>query len=261
MNRKTIAIVSLTVAALVLGLTLPATADEAVDKAFETLKSYDWGQDRTQLEAIDKAVAASHDDQAAQKALEGKLVAVLGADVSDASKDLVCRQLSLIGSPQSVPALAGLLADQKLSHMARYALERMPCAEAVKAMRDAVSGAKGMLKVGVINSLGVRRDAASTEALVVLLADSDLEIAAAAAAALGEIGSPDAAKALAAFQEKAPAKLLLPVADARLACAEQLLAAGKKADATLIYGALRKLEVKHVQVAAMRGMLAAARKQ
>jgi HEAT repeat protein len=161
-----------------------------------------------------------------------------------------------------VPAVAALLTDKELSHIGRYALERMPCPEAVKALRDALPKTKGLLKVGVVNSLGVRRDAESTKALVALLGDSDQQVAAAAAAALGAIGSSDAAKALAAFQAKAPEALRLTVADARLTCAERLLADGKKLEAMAIYKALSTAEQpKHVRLAAQRGLLAAVSKK
>ena len=128
-------------------------------------------------------------------------------------------------------------------------------------MRDALPKVKGKIKVGVINSLGVRRDAESTGALVALLEDKDKQVAAAACSALGSIGTPEAAKAVKAFQAKAPKELSLAVADAQLTCAEQLLAAGKKADAMAIYKALAKSEHKHVRVAGMRGMLAATGKK
>ncbi len=260
MSRKMIAIVGLAMVALLWGAVLPtAAADEAVDKAFDALKAYDWGQDRNVLQPIDDAVAASHGDDAAGKELETRLASLLGSDASHAAKDYACRKLSLIGSAGSVPALAGLLGDEKLSHMARYALERMSGDEAVAAVRDALPKTKGRVKVGVINSLGVLRDAKSTSALAGLLGDSDKEIAAAAAAALGSIGNADAAKALGAF--KVPEGLRAAVADACLACAEGLLADGKKAEATAIYKALAKPDQpKHVRVAAMRGMLSAAGK-
>ena len=115
----------------------PQLADEALDKAFDTLKTYDWGADRSALEALDKAVAASHGDAKARKALESRLVAVLGTSATGAAKDYRLPQAQpRSGSAASVPALTALLTDEKLSHMARYALERMPCPEAVKAMRD-----------------------------------------------------------------------------------------------------------------------------
>ncbi len=238
-------------------LTPFAMADEATDKAFDALKTYDWGQDRNVLKPIDDAVAASHDDEAAQKALQTSLIAVLGGDGSQAAKGFACRKLSLIGSAGAVPALAALLTDEKLSHMGRYALERMPCAEALAALRDAVAKTKGKVKVGVINSLGIRRDAESIAALTELTKSSEKQIAAAAIAALGSIGTQDAAKALAGVE--ASDELKPALADASLRCAEQLLADGKKLDAMKIYKSLvNKDQPKHVRVAATRGLLAAA---
>ena len=261
MSERTSKIVALLTVALLFACALPATADDALDKAFDALKGYDWGKDRNTLKPIDDAVVASHGDAAAQKALEMRLAAALKSDVPQAAKDYLCRKLSLIGSGACVPTVAGLLTDEKLSHMARYALERIPAPEAVGAMRDALPKVKGKQKVGVINSLGVRRDKQGTAALVALLGDSDKEIAGAAAAALGAIGTPETAKALAAFQDKAPEALKLVAADAYLACAEALLADGKKPDAMAIYKALAKSKIKHVRLAAMRGLLAAAGKK
>ena len=68
-----------------------------------------------------------------------------------------------------------------------------------------------------------------------------------------------AAKSLAAFRAKAPAKLKLDAADASLKCAERLLSDGKKLEAMAIYKELMKAEQKHVKVAAQRGLLAAMR--
>lgn len=233
-------------------------ADEGLDKAFEALKTYDFGQDRSVLQPIDKAVAASHSDLAARKALESRLAEILKAEVPMAAKDFACRQLSLAGTAASVPALAALLADDKLSHMARYALERIPDDAAVQALRDALPRVSGLKKVGVINSLAVRRDAPSTAAMAALLQDGDQEVVSAAAAALGAIGTAEAAQALAEFRKKAPQELRLVAADASLACAERLLAAGNKAQAMAIYKALLGADQpRHVQLAARRGLLAA----
>jgi HEAT repeat protein len=262
MSRSCIALATVLTAIVALGWALPAaSADEALNKAFEALRTYEWGADRAALAPIDKAVAASHDNDLARRELEKRLCDVLSSGTPQAAKDIACRQLSLIGSSECVPTVSHLLTDEKLSHMARYALERIPDDAAVEAMRNAMPKVSGRTKVGVINSLGVRRDAKSAGALVALLEDSDHQIAAAAAAALGSIGNPDAAKALGAFQKKAPDKLKLAAADAYLVCAERLLADGKKAEAMMIYKSLTKAEQKHVRVAAMRGMLAATGKK
>ena len=174
----------------------PAVDQAAVNKAFEALKTYDWGKDYSVLKPIDDAVVATHGDAAARKNLETRLAAVLKTNVSRDAKDYVCRKLMVIGSAESVPTLAGLLPNKGLSHMARYALERIPAPEAAQALRDALPRLRGALKVGVIGSLGVRRDAASVPALVALLGDADKAVARAAAYALGDIGSLEAAKAL-----------------------------------------------------------------
>ena len=243
-------------------IAVDAADQAAVDQAFETLKTYDWGDDRGPLQALDEAVAASYADDAARKKLETRLVALLKTDAPRAAKDIVCRQLSLIGSAASAGELGGLLTDKDLSHMGRYALERMPCPEAVAALRDALPKTDGLLKVGVINSLGVRRDAESVAALTALAGDSNGDIAAAAIAALGAIGNAGAAKVLTDIQSGAPEELQLDAADACLTCAEHLLADGKKIDAMKIYNMLKKADVpKHVQVAAARGLIAVMQKK
>jgi hypothetical protein len=225
--------------------------EDTLAKAFETLKTYDWGQDRNLLNPIDEAVAATHGDAAKRKELENRLAAVLKTDVSYDSKQFVCRKLMVIGTALSVPTLAALLTDEKLSHMARYALERIPAVEAGNALRGALAKTKGELKVGVIASLGVRDEDASVAPLAALLGDSNAAIAGAAAVALGVICSPAAAKALAG------AKPTPIVADASLACAEGLLADGKKADALATYKRLMiGTKSKLVKLAATRGMLA-----
>jgi len=239
----------------------PKVDSAAVDKAFEALKTYDWGTDRKTLNPIDEAVVATRGDAAARKGLETRLLAVLNSGASRSAKDFVCRTLKTIGTAESVPALAALLGDKDLSHMARYALERIPAPQAAAAMRDALPKLSGALKVGAIGSLGVRRDAASVGALAGLLGDRDKAIGCATACALGNIGTPEAAKALSAWANKAPEGVKPAIADACLVCAERLLADGKKPEAIALYKSLSgENQPKHVRLAAKRGLLAAAGK-
>lgn len=263
MFQRISTIVSLVAVVVLIGSVLPVSAaDDAVAKGFETLKTYKWGDDRASLEAVDKAVAAASKDAAAQKALQKQLLAVVGSDASSAAKDYACRKLSLIGDAGATAPLAALLPDKDLSHIARYALERMPCPEAVGALRGALPKTEKLAKVGVINSLGVRRDAESTAALTALLADKDPQIVAAAAGALGSIGNAAAAKALGEFGKKAPKKLELVVADACLTCAERMLSDGKKLEAMAIYKSLSGSDQpKHVKMAATKGIMAAMSKK
>ncbi len=97
-------------------------------------------------------------------------------DASRDAKDFICRKLMIIGTAESVPALAALLPDKELSHMARFALERIPAPEAAQALRDTLPKLDGSLKIGVIASLGARRDVASVLALVALMRQKEKEV-------------------------------------------------------------------------------------
>jgi len=231
-----------------------------LDQAFEALKSYDWGQDRNVLGPIDEAVLAASADDAVRGELEARLSEVLKGEVSFDAKQFVCRQLMRIGSAASVPTLAGLLCDEELSHMARYALERIPAAEAGQALRDALAKVEDDQKIGVIASLGVRGEPASVAPLQALLGDDNPAVAQAAAYALGATRGPEAAKALANVEPTAETRSA--VSDATLACAESLLDAGNRAAALAIYRRLLAGDpAQHVRVAATRGMLACAGKK
>jgi len=232
-----------------------------LDQAFDALKTFDWGTDRKQLNPIDEAALSKNSDAAARKQLEARLAAVLKTNVSRDAKDYVCRKLMIVGTAECVPALAELLADKELSHMSRFALERIPAPEAAAALRDSLGKVNGALKVGVISSLGVRRDEKSVAALAGLLGDSDAAVARAAAMALGDIKGAEAAKALGqAKPAEGPARIA--ATDATLACADGLLAAGKNGEALALYKSLvGENQPKHVRLAGTRGMLACAGKK
>jgi HEAT repeat protein len=228
---------------------------ENLAKALEALKTYDWGTDPDLIKPIDDAIIATHTDAAARKELESRLIAVLNTEVPQAAKDAVCRALKTIGTAAAVPALAPLLADEKLSHMARYALERIPAPEAGQALRDALAKVPAKLKIGMLSSLGVREEASALAAVTPLLADSDPGVAAAAACAVGDIASQDAAKAL--LMAKPAAGTKAAIADASLNCAEHLLAAGNKNAAKITYEkVLASTPSKVVKDAATRGLQA-----
>jgi HEAT repeat protein len=230
-------------------------AAPALDAAFESLKGYNWGAEAKALDPIENAAVAALGDAAARKALEARLAAVLGADVPRDAKDVVCRMLRKMGGADSVPALARLLPDKDLSHMARYALERIQDPAAGAALRDALAKVAGALKAGVAGSLGARGDAAAVPSLIDLLASEDAATVAAAATALGAIATPEAASALTRAAKKAPAAARSAVIDGALRAAEQLAAAGRKADAASVYKACAGDDMpEQVQAAAKRSL-------
>ena len=261
MTSKEITQTTLAAGALAVGAdqAVSAANSAAVNEALKLLKTYDWGADRNALKPIDQAIIDTQGDAGARQALEKGLVAVLATGISRSAQDYVCRKLRVIGTSRSIEALGALLPDEKTSHIARYALDRIPDKKAVAALRDALPRASNKLKPGIVGSLGVRRDKRSVKAMSKLLRDSDTQIAQAAAHSLGLIGTSAAARQLGRFAEKAPANMQMPVADARLICAEQLLADGKKSEAVALYKGLRgDDQPQHVKVAATKGMLSAA---
>ena len=187
-----------------------------------------------------------------------RLIAVLRSDAPLQHKCEACRQLAAVGGPEATPVLAGLLADPKLSHMARYALEPNPDPAAGKALREALATLKGELLIGVVHSVGMRRDAEAVGALARLLEGTDTQVAAAAAGALGRIATPAAAEALARPGRTAAKALRAAVADASLRAAQSLLRRGQRKQAAAIYVGLRAAPwAAHVRLGAFRGLLAA----
>ena len=252
----------MTLAAGTASVAVAQTDSDALDKAFETLKTYDWGDDPQTLKAIDQAIIATHGDAPARKALEKRLLGALTGGISRSALDHVCRRLRIVGTRQSIKALAALLAAENTSHIARYALERIPDEKAVEAMRDSLPKVSNKLKPGIIGSLGKRRDEKSIQAISKLLGDSDIKVARAAAESLAMIGTPAAAGELSKFAKKASPAMKLPAADACLKCAEQFLANGQKSEAVALYNDLKGDDMPaHVRAAAMKGILTAATKE
>ena len=232
-----------------------------LDEAFAILKQYDWGSDMTPLAPIEDAVAASHDQADVRRDLENRLIAALQGDISRDAKDYVCRKLAIVGTVAAVPALASLLGEKDYSHMARMALERMPAPRPPRPCVMRPAKVSNELKVGVIGSLGSRRDAAAVSVLNGLLKDGDPSVARAAALALGSIGSVDAASVLKEAATSAAGNKPA-VIDALLACAEALLAGQKQSDALAIYRSLAAdNQPRLVRLAATRGILACTSKQ
>jgi HEAT repeat protein len=170
---------------------------------------------------------------------EHALIQVLQSDAPPGQKALTCKKLAIYGSEKSVPALAPLLADERFASWARIALEAIPGSAADVALRKAAGELHGRLLVGVINSIGVRRDPKAASLLARKLTDSDAEVASAAAVSVGEIGGPQSAKALKRALAKAPETVRPAIAEGCVRCAEHFLAEAKNADAVKLYDAVR----------------------
>ncbi len=185
-----------------------------------------------------------------------QLVAVLKSGAPQKEKADACRELARIGTKDAIPALGALLADEQLSHMARYGLETIPGPEVDKVFRSALGSLHGRPLVGVIGCVGVRRDTKAVTALAKLLTSTETDVPSAAARALGKIGNPAAANALQKGLTGVSPANQVAFCEGLFRCAENLAATGKRKQALAIYDRLRVGSVPHqVRTAALRGAI------
>lgn len=157
---------------------------------------------------------------------EAAAIAVLESDAAWDAKAEACRTLRQVGTPAAAPALGRLLGDDKLSHYARYALENIPGPEVSAVLRAALSEVPKAHQPGVIASIGVRRDLEATEQLSAIMTGPDDDAALAAAAALGRIGTQDAARELRRYSELSPTNRKVAVGEGLLAACQHLVREG-----------------------------------
>jgi len=190
----------------------------------------------------------------AERAELAKVLAAKATDpaVPQAARVWLVRQLEYIGAAESVAALATLLQgqDAELKECARRALEKNPAPGASEPLRAALKqGGETAWRMGLIQSLGERRDAAAVELIVSGL--SQPEISGAAAVALGKIASEEAVEGLwgACRQGHAGAE------DGLIEAANELAATGKpKAAAAIcskLYTASRETRIRAAALAAL----------
>ena len=242
-------------------------AESPIDQEIlDRIKVYDYGQSRADLNEVADLVTNALEDRNTIEAIERQLLDLLKAEDSTFyCKQFVCRQLWIMGSPQSVPILSRILTSDEFSDMARYALERNPHSDAGAALRDALQeDAPVKVHVGIINSIGQRVDDTAIQVLAQLAKGDDPELQAAAIAALGRIGGGH--KRLAGADSAAnAAEVLEPLAsegtvgaiDALLLCGDGLVTNGESASARRIYHWVWEnlQNPKPTRIAALRGLL------
>lgn len=185
------------------------------------------------------------------------LVAILAdAKAPEFKKAKACQRAGELGAKEAVPALAALLGSEHLSTYARYGLEPIADPSVDDALRGSLSKLQGSLLIGVIHSLGKRRDAKAGSALARMIYQADTDVARAALSALGQIGGLPSKKELQTALGKTSGMVRMAAADACLACAERLLESGQRAEALDLYAILSAPDVpRAARLAAMQGII------
>lgn len=231
----------------------PSAFGQELPAPYADVLAYEFSGPRTATIAIETEIRAATPEEL--RAIETKLLTILQSpDATTACKDWVCRQLRQAGSERSVPALVPLVADKDVATVARWALQSIPGAKVDEALRDAVCQVQGELLVGVVCTIGARRDSQAVPFLAPLAGDEESAVVEAALYALGQIGNK---VSLAAIQAAiVPDNLKRHRFHTMLLCAERMAAEGQSADASAAYRRLYEQSGDVViQIGALRGML------
>jgi HEAT repeat protein len=165
-------------------------------------------------------------------------------------------RLAMVGTKEAVPALAALLSDERLSDYARFGLVPIPDPSVDSALRAALQKTKGRQRVGVVVSIGQRKDTGAIATLAKLMYAPDAELAQAAAAAIGQIGGTQAIAALRDGLAKTKGGVRSAVAGAALVAADGLAAQGDRSAALAAYSALNRPDLpKSIRLAAMHSTI------
>jgi HEAT repeat protein len=209
---------------------VPARAADlqALDNRLSEVAKWEYDQSRESTQAIADIVVNAKGSPVETRQIEARFDRFLERGATLAGEDFICKQLSLIGSAASVPVLSRLLLAPNTTEIARFALERIPGPEVDRALGEALPKASGRAQIGLINSLGRRRNPDSVRVLQPLALGADVATAVPALFALAEIADPAAISVLDSAQAKAAPQLRVAAAEASLRSAERLSAGGQQ---------------------------------
>jgi len=228
-------------ASLCLTLASPASAAPSPTKADITklvaeAATYEPGQSREAFRRIEELVRES--SSGVRKRLEDGLVQLLGPGSTFEARQFACKQLGIIGSKATLPAIGKLLQSDNTAGIACLALTTYPTGKADEILRAALPSARGNARIQIINTLGDRRDSRAVKLLAQSAVDADLSVAQAAISALGKIADPAARKAIVALPKDADPALQPALTEATLRCTEARVVSGDTKAATALYEAL-----------------------
>ena len=223
--------------------------------SIDAIKRYEAGQSPVALTAVEENIRNAGPSQV--KEIEGMLIKVLEAsDATFYAKQFACKMLRRMGSEACLPALETLLCDEKLSHMARWALQGLPSPKVNAILRTAAQELSGDLRIGIIGTLAQRGDREAVSIVAPWLESDDGLLVETCIKALGEIGGRDAAQAL--NQAQIPVSLQPLRDDSLLKCLDGWVANGGAEGAASVYERMAGDEEKLLptRVAAYRGLIA-----
>ena len=247
---------------LSVGLTSPAgvlavdVTRSDIETAIEQLQDYSQIQGREKLVRVEALVQQTYQRPSLRVHLERQMVKVLKSEAPWDVRKFLCQQLWMMGTDESVPALAGMLTENQTVEMACYALRNHQSPMASQALIDALGKVKGRSLLSVINLIGDRREERSVPALIRIARNPAGGAAGSAIAALGKIASDSAVAYLRERRRRRNTPQQLMVAQAYLQSGQELARRGKSQAALDVYRDLfRGNEADWVRRGALLGMM------
>ena len=157
--------------------------------------------------------------------------------ISKKVRGLLVRELQWIGDASAAPALAKLIEDEELGMFAVSAL--VAFGGTGEWLRSALAKSKGLVRLALVQNLGVVRDAKATEVLRQAMTDEDREVRLAAGWSLANLGEASALDLLLKAADTEAAYERIKATQACLVLAEKLTASDHKDEAKRIYTHLR----------------------
>ena len=217
------------------------------------LSEYDYGDSRAWLNDFQDLMRRIHDTPEIYPQVEELMISFLKSDATFYGKQFVCTQIGIIGTKKSIPILSKMLINESTSEMALLGLEPINDPYVDKTLRKSLTKTKGKYKVGIINSLGVRKDSNSVKTLSKLIFDEDKLVSISSVAALGKIGTDNASQVLGTAYQQAVVPLKWDIADAWLLTAEYT---NSKEQSFSIYQEVYKSSPPvSIKTAALKGLL------
>ncbi|MEN8191757.1 MAG: HEAT repeat domain-containing protein [Bacteroidota bacterium] len=196
--------------------------EEKADQALSKLSNYEYEEGLQELTEFTDLVSEVSSSESKSKDVEKSIIRYLQSDATLASKRFVSQQLSIIGTENSLSVLSKLLEDKETVDIALYPLERIPGTSVDRILIDHLNSKDKVIQIGCINSLGVRKCETSVAQIAELMQSEDLDIAIAAASALGNIHNDESIKILKSKLSKTDGSLKHAVLDSYLKCVDIL---------------------------------------
>lgn len=168
-----------------------------LDRDFKALLNYQAGGDVSTLEEVKAYVDEATKRYRIRVDAEARLLAILESRTSSAAaKEFAANQLYRLCDGDTVSAFRKLLLRSDTSALARRGLELITHPNAETALLETLDQSKGSIMVGIVESLGNKRDPAAINALRRTAKAGNAEVCRAALVALGKIPDPAVKNAL-----------------------------------------------------------------